>query len=158
MNQILKEFINMISPYLENKDQTHYQALAELINSVNNWFPQVTDNYQHCGNNTTNRIEGEFGVLKNRTSHEILSLVDIISTLKVRHDELALSRTKNNLLNDLIIPDTLMDKNESNQLGRIINIQYGTCEDLIARHKLYTYSRTLARRYNTISVTHPLYS
>jgi len=38
-----------------------------------------------------------------------------------------------------------------------INIQYGTCEDLIARHKLYTYSRTLARRYNTISVTHPLY-
>ena len=119
MNQTLKEFIDKISPYLENKDQTHYQALVELINSVNNWFPQVTDNYQHCGNNTTNRIEGEFGVLKNRTSHEILSLVDIISTLKVRHDELALSRTKNNLLNDLIIPDTLMDKNESNQLGRM---------------------------------------
>jgi len=39
-----------------------------------------------------------------------------------------------------------------------INIQYGTYEDLIARHKLYTYSRTLARRYNTIGVTHPLYS
>ena len=38
-----------------------------------------------------------------------------------------------------------------------INIQYGTCEDLIARHKLYTCLRTLARRYNTISVTHPLY-
>jgi len=38
-----------------------------------------------------------------------------------------------------------------------INIQYGTCEDIYARHKLYTYSRTLARRYNTISVTHPLY-
>jgi len=38
-----------------------------------------------------------------------------------------------------------------------INIQYGTYEGLIARHKLYTYSRTLARRYITIRVTHPLY-
>jgi len=34
----------------------------------------------------------------------------------------------------------------------IINIQYGTCEDLIARHKLYTCLRTLARRYNTIAL------
>jgi len=34
----------------------------------------------------------------------------------------------------------------------LINIQYGTCEDLIARHKLYTYLRTLARRYITFAL------
>ena len=128
-------FLEIINAHIQNESTIHIQSLKDLIKSIDRWYPTITDKMNHCGNFTTNRIEGEFGILKNRTSHEILTLSQIVDLFKVRHDEMIQSRYKKNYMEKPFISNSLISSLDLKFVGyfasSMINQSYKQyCEGL----------------------------
>lgn len=73
-----EELINEFRKYITNhRDDEKYakavNLLITLLEEVDHWLPSMINIYNHCGNDTTNRVEGFFGNLKTMTDHGILT-------------------------------------------------------------------------------------
>ena len=73
------EFLADCEKYInDNPNSKGANILIHLLEKQEHWLPSLTIKYMHADNNTSNRVEGFFGSLKNLTDHQILSLPMII--------------------------------------------------------------------------------
>ena len=69
--------------------------LQNLLRETEHWLPSHTMLYIHCDNETTNRIEGFFGSLKNLLEHKLHTLANLVRAVYIRSERLLIqSRTE----------------------------------------------------------------
>lgn len=80
--ELLTEFRKYITDHQNDPNHTKgVSLLTNLINDIDHWLPSMINMYDHCGNDTTNRVEGFFGNLKVLTDHGILTFHLLIRSI-----------------------------------------------------------------------------
>ena len=72
--------------YLANKiwpkhEESQVRFLETLLTEKEHWLPSLTGTYVRIDNQTTNRVEGFFGALKNLLEHNIQTLANVANAM-----------------------------------------------------------------------------
>ena len=117
-----REFINAYPNAKGSK------TLNNLLCETDNWLPSKIINYTHCDNETSNRVEGFFGSLKNILEHRIVTLAELIRAICIRGDRLYLTSINEPSMN---VPNDLISTEDSRLIGSLaLNIIHSEYNDL----------------------------
>lgn len=117
-----REFINDVS-VTDGKT-----TIQNLLETTEQWLPSIVIQYQHCDNETSNRVEGFFGSLKNLLEHKIETLANVIKAIYIRAERMYLSSVNEK---PMLIPEELISKEDSILLGKLaLSLTYSEYIDL----------------------------
>lgn len=99
---------------LANPGSKATKFLQNLLRETEHWLPSHTMLYIHCDNETTNRIEGFFGSLKNLLEHKLHTLANLVRAVYIRSERLLIqSRTEKRIA----VPEDLMAFEDQDRCG-----------------------------------------
>jgi hypothetical protein len=75
-------FLNFINERKSTFTEIQQRFLERLFQDFSHWAPSASDHILHCGNVTTNRIEGFFGKLKCSLDHKLHTLLFVSNSIK----------------------------------------------------------------------------
>ena len=88
--------------------------MRKLMRESDRWLPTKTAQLMHRGNDTSNRVEGFFGSLKNLLDNKRVTLSILTRALLLRAERMRLCSLADR---SLTLPDDLLDKSECAILG-----------------------------------------
>ena len=80
-------------------------------------MPSIVLKYFHCGNDTSNHMEGYFGTLKNLIDHKLQPLGGLIRALYIRGERLLISSIN---IKEISLPSDLLTEEDSNQVDTFL--------------------------------------
>ena len=136
-----------INPELASKND---RFLHKLVKETARWLPSETARLKHRGNDTSNRVEGFFGSLKNLIDHKRVTLATLVRAMLLRATRMRLCSLTDK---SLALPPDLLDPSECMVLGTFaaavvlseyddINLRTSTiihdyCDDCCIYHQVY---------------------
>ena len=100
---------------MNNPDKKSSNLLKKLLNEREHWLPSYTINLQHCDNDTSNRVEGFFGSLKNLIEHKIQTLANLVRAVYIRGESLLLKSLNEKRITK--IPDHIISPEDIEKIG-----------------------------------------
>ena len=88
--------------------------LTRLKEQKDSWLPSITNTYNHYGNNTTNRVEGFFGLLKRRIEHKKQYLSKLCDIMLSWGEKAYLDSQKTQRL---VFPSEILDEKTVRMIG-----------------------------------------
>ena len=86
------EFLDVCEQHIANNNGTKSSKFLEkLLTQKEHWLPSLTGTYVHLDNQTTNRVEGFFGTLKNLLEHNIQTLANVVRAMYNRAERLSIT-------------------------------------------------------------------
>lgn len=111
------EFINECKNYINNNPGSKgANILTKLLSEVEHWLPSIIINYRCLENETSNRVEGFFGSLKNLIDHNIQTLPQIIRAVYIRGERLRVLSVSDK---PIIIPSHIISKEDAMKIGTL---------------------------------------
>ena len=108
--------------------------LIKLLEEQEHWLPSYISHYVHCGNDTSNRVEGFFGSLKNLIDHKLQPLAGLMRAMYIRGERLLIASMNDKRIS---LPSDLMSEDDVNNLGTLpLTIIYSEYIDLHERGSL----------------------
>ena len=112
-----KEYLAYCEKYInDNPNSKGANILIKLLEEKEHWLPSITIKYMHADNDTSNRVEGFFGSLKNLIDHQVLSLPQIIRAVYLRGERLRILSASDKQIE---IPQDIISLEDASHIGSV---------------------------------------